>query len=372
MSKKKLAVIGGGAAGHQIAYNLREEMDVTLIDPKTYWEVPMALPRLLVEPGALRARMSFASFLPGVRHLQGRALSIAERSLQVELSDQKREAVSFDYAVIATGSRYIDSLIKAELPTEAERGAQILAAHEAIKKAGRVVIAGGGPVGVETAAELRETFPNVHVTLVHGANKLLETSPSKFAGWAEDELKRLGVSLVLNDLVTEPALGVQPTDGVVRTKAGQVLPADFVIWAAGVKPNTDFVAASWPQLVQKDGFLKTDRHLRLQGHRNIFVAGDVTNLPEGRLVITASFHIPAIVASLKTLVNSTLPTEAKLKTYKPKVPGKGMGKLMIVTLGRKDGLTSFPFGQFRASFIARNMKSQNMFVDKYRKDVGLT
>ena len=373
MSKKKLVVIGGGAASHQIAYDMRDSLEVTLIDPKTYWEVPMALPRLLVEPDALPARMSYASFLPGVRLIQGRAVKMAKNSVTVDLNGQSPETVTFDYAVIATGSRYVDPLIKAEVPTEAERSAQISAAHSRLKRAHRVVIAGGGPVGVETAAELRATFPTVAVTLVHGATKLLETAPDKFGDWAAAaDLQRSGVDLLLNDMVVEPAIGMQPESGKVRTKAGRVIEADVVIWAAGVKPNTDFVAASWPDLVQSNGFIKTDAYLRLQGQPHVFVAGDVTNLPEGRLVITASFHIPSIVSNLKTMLAAATSADAKLKPYSPKVPGKGLGKLMIVTLGRRDGLTSFPFGQFRASFLARKMKSENMFVAKYRKAVGLT
>ena len=44
---------------------------------------------------------------------------------------------------------------------------------------------------------------------------------------------------------------------------------------------------------------------------------------------------------------------------------------MIVTLGRRDGQSFPPFSQFRASFIAREMKAKTMFVDKYRKAVRL-
>lgn len=371
MSKQKLVVIGGGAAGHQIAYDLRDTLAVTLIDPKTYWEVPMAVPRLLVQPDALPARMTYASFMPGVRHIQGRAVGISAHKVTVE-GTKGREEIAFDYAVLATGSRYVDPLIKAEVPTELERSAQIIEANGRIKRARRVVVAGGGPVGVETAAELRETYPELMVTLVHGASKLLETGPSKFGKWAAAQLRQLGVEIKLDDMVTEPAVGAQPTDGRVRTRNGSVLEADLIIWAAGIKPNTDFVASSWPNQVQSNGLLKTDRFLRLEGHPHIFVAGDVTNLPEGRLVITASFHIPSIVSNIKLMLTAGAGGEIKLKPYSPKIPGKGLGKLMIVTLGRRDGLSSFPFGQFRAPFIARKMKSENMFVDKYRKAVGLS
>jgi NADH dehydrogenase FAD-containing subunit len=74
MSKKSVLVIGGGAAGHQIAYQLRDLADVTLVDPKTYWEVPMAVPRLLVEPDSLAARMRYDSFLGAANHVQGKVM----------------------------------------------------------------------------------------------------------------------------------------------------------------------------------------------------------------------------------------------------------------------------------------------------------
>lgn len=52
-TKKTVVIIGGGAAGHQIAYQLRDVARVILVDPKTYWEVPTALPRLLADPKSL-------------------------------------------------------------------------------------------------------------------------------------------------------------------------------------------------------------------------------------------------------------------------------------------------------------------------------
>ncbi|BCM24313.1 NAD(P)/FAD-dependent oxidoreductase [Methyloradius palustris] len=370
MNRKKLVVVGGGAAGHKIAHDLSAIMEVTLIDPKTYWEVPMALPRLLVQPDELPARMTFKSFLPDARHVQGYATRIANNSVIVETSNGS-ETIPFDYAVISTGSRYIDPLIKAEKATELERIAEIEVAHQRLKAARRIVVIGGGPVGVEITAELRETFPKIPVTLVHAADRLLENAPDKFPEWAKKDLESKGVTIILKDLVVEPKLGEQPVDGKIKLKSGRVLDADTVVWAAGAKPLTDFVKTSWPELVEANGLIKTDSYLRLEQHPNIFVAGDVTNLPEGRLAITASFHVVSIVENLKALASKSFAKDTKLKPYAPKVPGKGLGKLMILTLGRNDGLSSLPFGQLRFSFIARNMKSQNMFVGKYRKDLGL-
>src|SRR5437879_4273289 len=66
-SSSRVVIAGGGLAGHRIAYALQWETDVTLIDPKDYFEVPMAVPRMLVEPGrAWDAIIPYADFLTQV------------------------------------------------------------------------------------------------------------------------------------------------------------------------------------------------------------------------------------------------------------------------------------------------------------------
>lgn len=371
MSKKSIVIIGGGAAGHQIAFQLRDVANVTLIDPKTYWEVPMAVPRLLVEPDGLAARILYASFLGAARHIQGRVTALNDASAKVTLADGSQKTLSFDYAVIATGSASLDPVIKAQAPTERGRAEELQNLHKQLRAARSVVVVGAGPVGVETAAELRETFPSLEVTLVHSKSSVLDKAPEKFAGWAEKYLLSKGVKLVLNQTVTAPAVGEQPRDSNVIISDGRNLTADAVIWAAGIRPVTGFVNDSWPDAVQENGLIKVDTYLRVVNHPTVFAVGDVTNLPENRLAIVAGLHVKSVVGNLKRLILAEAPSQTKLKPYKPALPGKGAGKLMIVSLGRSDGLTSLPFGQFRASFLARKIKSQDMLVGMSRKAVGL-
>jgi apoptosis-inducing factor 2 len=102
------------------------------------------------------------------------------------------------------------------------------------------------------------------------------------------------------------------------------------------------------------------------GHETVFAAGNITNLPENRFAIIGGLNAKSIAANIKALIGGKA-----LKAYKPASPGKGMGKLMIVTRGRNDGLTSLPFGQFRASYLAREIKSRDTLVGMARKGVGL-
>jgi apoptosis-inducing factor 2 len=45
MIGKNVLTIGVWAAGHQVAYKLRDFANVILVDPRTYCEVPMGVPR---------------------------------------------------------------------------------------------------------------------------------------------------------------------------------------------------------------------------------------------------------------------------------------------------------------------------------------
>ena len=179
-----------------------------------------------------------------------------------------------------------------------------------------------------------------------------------------------GVDVLLNDRVTSPSVGMQPTNGVVTTASGRSIEADAVIWATGVKIAAEFAARSWPDVAGIDGRLKTDGVLRLVGHPNIFVAGDATNLPERRMAFIAGLHAPVVTKNLKALALAVDPTGAALTRYKPHPPDTGKGRMMLVTLGRRGGLPSLPFGQFRAAFLAR-IKSEDMLVGRVRKGVGL-
>lgn len=209
------------------------------------------------------------------------------------------------------------------------------------------------------------------MTLVHGEDRVLDKAPSKFTGWAQTYLRNKGVRLILGETITTPSISAQPEDGKVITSSGRSLPANAVVWATGVRPATGIVASSWPDAVQSNGLVKVDPYLRIVGHPTVFAVGDVTNLPENRLAIIAGLHVKSVVGNLKRLIAATAPSQIKLKPYKPASPGKGIGKLMIVSLGRSDGLTSLPFGQFRASFLARKIKSRDMLVGMSRKALGL-
>jgi len=105
-----------------------------------------------------------------------------------------------------------------------------------------VVIIGAGATGVELAAELRQTTEahaaygldhlaprDIRLTIVEAAPRVLPVLPESIATAALELLARLDIEVKTGQRVT----AVEP--GGVRIATGERLPADLVVWAAGIQ-----------------------------------------------------------------------------------------------------------------------------------------
>ncbi len=83
--KSKITIYGAGVAGAILASRLAEDFDVTVVAPTNYFEVPMAMPRLIVQPGlADKAIISIVEALPKVRHIHARLAELTRAGGLVE------------------------------------------------------------------------------------------------------------------------------------------------------------------------------------------------------------------------------------------------------------------------------------------------
>src|ERR1700686_4494250 len=68
--KNKIVIYGAGMAGAMLASRLAENFDVTVVAPTNYFEVPMAMPQLMVQTGlADKAIISIPHALPSPHHI---------------------------------------------------------------------------------------------------------------------------------------------------------------------------------------------------------------------------------------------------------------------------------------------------------------
>ena len=249
-----VVVLGGCYAGIQVARPLDDEADVVLVEPKDDFVHNVAALRALVAPSWLeRIYLPYTGLLDHGRVIRDRAVK-ADAGRVVLASGAE---LSPDYLVMATGSGY-PFPAKSDVPgTEAAHG-KVRSTHAALAAAGRVLLLGAGPVGIELAGEIKAVWPRKRVTLVDVADDVLgERYRPDLKAELRRQLTDLGVELLLGSpLQAEPptAPGELRTF-VVSTQAGAEVTADIWFRCYGVAPASDYLAGGLAAARRPDGFV---------------------------------------------------------------------------------------------------------------------
>src|SRR5436190_1791244 len=171
-----------------------------------------------------------------------------------------KRSFGYDVLVVAIGSQnndfgtpgVADHAIKLESQADARRFHErmvnaCIRAHAQASPLGahqlKVAIIGAGATGVELAAELHRTTrevvaygldqvdpqKDISITLIEAAERVLPALPERVSKETEKLLARLGVNVLAGAKVSEVGCDhVSLTDG-------RTLPAELIVWAAGVK-----------------------------------------------------------------------------------------------------------------------------------------
>ena len=340
-----VVVLGGGFGGVRVARSLGSMYDVILVDDKAGWEFTPSIPRIAAEPGAL-ADIAVPHASHGLfRFVQGRAVGVGSHCVSVASAEEGGEMVEleFDYLVVATGARYAE-LVSGPNALPCWRGREVGEAGDAMARGEvrDVVVVGGGIVGVELAAELVETYPDVGVVLAHSGERLMSASPSvtvRAAEYAERFLSSRGVRLALGERVVEvDRRGERIVLGSLASETE--FEADMVFVATGIVPNTEFLrvgAGKTPSpfdgTLDARGFVQTTHALNLPDHPHIFVLGDILARPGEKLAQVAEAQADVVAANISRLERGRSSDALRTHVSSP-VP-------IIVSLGKYDGLLLF-------------------------------
>ena len=173
-----------------------------------------------------------------------------------------------------------------------ERGSLFLtgmdkyAGFQTVKPKTRAVVIGGGFIGLETAENL--VHRGFDVTLVEMLDQLLAPLDADMARIVEGYVERHGIRLELNDGVA----GFQQADGgalEVLTRSGKTHPADIVILALGVRPDTALARTASLEIGERGG-IRVDEQMRTS-NPDIFAVGDVV---EVRDFVTGEWSLIAL------------------------------------------------------------------------------
>jgi NADH dehydrogenase len=311
----KVVVVGGGAAGLELATRLgrklgkRGRAHVTLIDAaRTHIWKPLLHQ---VAAGTFDPAQHALEYLAHARwnhyHFRLGAMSDLDRvGRKVILSplynDEGVQLIpsrtfAYDYLVFAVGSvsndfgipgvtehclmldtkaqanafqkQLLEALIRANTQTEPLREGQL-----------DVAIVGAGATGVELAAQLHQVTrqiaqygfetiePDHHIRLhiLDAGPRILPALPEKLSNQVRAELEQLGIQVHVSEKVT------QITQEGVHTASGLVIPAAIKVWAAGIK-GPDFLA-ELDLSVNRINQLQVNPGLTLEDDERIYAIGD--------------------------------------------------------------------------------------------------
>ena len=136
----------------------------------------------------------------------------------------------------------------------------------------RIAVIGGGFIGSELAAALASAGCSVTI-LFPEAGIGGRLFPAELASFVNDYYRSQGVDVLPEEMVASVS---RDGDLRVATESGQEIAADAVVAGLGIIPSTDL--AEQAGLPVDDGVL-VDAYGLVEGHEDVFAAGDVARFP---------------------------------------------------------------------------------------------
>ncbi|XP_076910594.1 external alternative NAD(P)H-ubiquinone oxidoreductase B2, mitochondrial-like [Bidens hawaiensis] len=322
--KKKVVVLGTGWAGTSFLRNLKNpSYDVQVISPRNYFAFTPLLPSVTV--GTVEAR----SVVEPIRNIvkkknvninfcEAECYKINAQNKKVHCRSTKNAneefIVNYDYLVVAMGARVntfntpgveehclylkevedaqkirrkvIDCFEKASLPNVSD---------DERRRMLQFVVVGGGPTGVEFAAELHDfvsedlvrLYPTVKdfvkISLLEATNHILNMFDKRITTFAEEKFHRDGIDLKTGSMV------VKVSDKEISTKeikTGEVstIPYGMAVWSTGIATRPVVVDFMKEIGQGKRRVLATDEWLRVEGTNDIYALGDCATINQRRVM----------------------------------------------------------------------------------------
>jgi NADH:ubiquinone reductase (H+-translocating) len=312
-SVKRVVVVGGGFAGVNFVKKLSKDkrFHITLVDKNNYHFFPPLLYQVaaaFIEPSNIS--YPFRRMFQEKTNLRFHLGSLTKVNPGSNSIETDTGILHYDYLVLAVGTESnffgIENVQQHALPMKTIddalnlRNHLLLSMEKAVRtgdsqereKLLNIVIAGGGPTGVEIAGMLAEMGHNIaakeypeiknlqgHIHLIDAAPVVLGPMSKKAQREATEVLRKLGVQIKLNVAVKDYV------DGIVMLANGETIPTNVLIWTSGVTGRE--VPGLPAEIIARGRRIQVDEYNKVMGTQNIFALGDIClqttdkNFPKG-------------------------------------------------------------------------------------------
>jgi NADH dehydrogenase FAD-containing subunit len=399
--QKTVLILGGSYAGLSSAHYFLKHVlpvlpdsksyNVVLVNPSSHFFARPAAPRAVVSQKLMAPEKIFYDIAGGFKQypaeqftfLEGTATAMdpSTRSVTITLPNKEIQTITYYALILAVGTRPASAILGMQTTHQNVQEAQA-AFSKALLEAKSIVIAGGGPAGVETAGEIghelngmagmfskRPKTIKASITVITSEKKLLPALRPALATKAEKFLNKMGVDVIYNtkvESVTPQGAGELDTatnsidkvisKATVTLSNGETKEADLYIPATGVKPNTQFLPQN---LVNEKGYVDMDgTTLRVEkAGARVYAIGDCGSYTRGG-VMDIYDAVPVLLTNVKRdLLNPEgTPKGGQDRPYKP-----NLKETQLVPVGRSKGVGAV-FGWKLPSIMVWMIKGRDYFT----------
>ena len=229
------------------------------------------------------------------------------------------------------------------------------AGFQPLEKPKRAVVVGGGYIGLEMAENL--VHRGLEVTVVEMLDQVMAPLDPECARLVERHMEKNGVRFALNDAVA----GFKQTASgslEVLTKSGKTHPADIVILAIGVRPETALAKMAGLEIGKRGG-IRVDEQMRTSDP-DIFAVGDAVEVKD---FVTGEWSLIAlagpanrqgrivadVIAGRDSRFRGTQGTSV-IGIFGATVASTGANEKLLVRLGNKDYEKVYLFPRSHAGY----------------------
>ncbi|GEN74579.1 NAD(P)/FAD-dependent oxidoreductase [Chryseobacterium hagamense] len=372
--KKHIVIVGGGFAGINLIKSMVNDkrFRITLVDKNNYHFFPPLIYQVATSfIEASNISYPFRKMISKYKNVNFHMGSLVKVDHENNTLETDHGTLQYDYLVLAMGTETnyfgMENVKKCSLSMKTIdealylRNYMLLTLEEAarnkdIKKAQKlqnIVIAGGGPTGVELAGMIAEMgtyiaekeYPEIklglsNIYLIDALPTLLSPMSKTAQEAAHERLAKLGVKIILNVAVKDYV------DQKVILADGRTIDTETLIWTSGVIGRE--VPGLPAESVGKGRRILVDAYNKVDGLKNVYALGDISlqltdkDFPKGhpQLAQVAIQHAVNLGKNLK-----------RMEDEKVLVPFKYNNKGSMAIISKFDAVVDLPKFSYKG-FIA--------------------